>query len=45
MGSLVNYGGGLLPSDQRGGVGAEVAEREVSQVVREEEVTAGGLWY
>lgn len=32
-----------MPSDQRGGAGAEVAEQEVSEVVREEEVTTGGL--
>lgn len=44
MGSLVSYGGGLLLSDQRGGAGAEVAEQELSEVVREEEVTMGGLW-
>lgn len=30
-----------MPSDQRGGAGAEVAEQEVSVVVKEEEVTAG----
>lgn len=43
---------GLLLSDQRGGTGAEVAEREVSKVDWEEEVTtlggimvlAGGGW-
>ena len=34
-------------SDQRGGVGAEVAKQEVSEVVKkeEEEVTTWGLWY
>lgn len=31
-----------MPSDQRAGAGAEVAEQEVSEVVREEEVTVWG---
>lgn len=34
---------GFSLSDQRGGTGAEVAEQEVSQVVREEEVIPGGI--
>lgn len=34
---------GLLLSDQRGGVGAEVAKQEVSEVVREEQVTIGEI--